>query len=157
MDNGRATTLWVECRRNSTRGRPPRFVSHLVSRCGAPRKSPAIQDAVRLAAYQRRAHHFSMTMTKAEFALTLFERIGLNKREAKELVDRFFEEIAAALEAGDFVKLSGFGNFALREKPQRPGRNPKTGQQIPILARRVVAFHPSSKLRVLIKPTTRDE
>ena len=98
-----------------------------------------------------------MTMTKAEFAMTLFERIGLNKREAKELVDRFFEEIAAALEAGDFVKLSGFGNFALREKPQRPGRNPKTGQQIPILARRVVTFHPSSKLRVLIKPTTRDE
>ncbi len=86
-----------------------------------------------------------MTMTKAESAMTLFERIGLNKREAKELVDRFFEEIAAALEAGDFVKLSGFGNFALRENAQRPGRNPKTGQQIPILARRVVTFHPSSK------------
>ena len=98
-----------------------------------------------------------MTMTKATLATTLFEQIGLNKREANDLVDRFFEEMSAALEAHDFVKLSGFGNFTLREKPSRPGRNPKTGQQIPILARRVVTFHPSSKLRALIKPLTRYE
>ena len=98
-----------------------------------------------------------MTMTKATLATTLFEQIGLNKREANDLVDRFFEEMSAALEAGDSVKLSGFGNFTLREKPSRPGRNPKTGQQIPILARRVVTFHPSSKLRALVKRATPHE
>ena len=97
-----------------------------------------------------------MTVTKAALAITLFEQLGLNKREASDLVERFFEEIAAALEAGDFVKLSGFGNFTLREKPPRPGRNPKTGQQIPILARRVVTFHPSLKLRALVKRATFD-
>jgi len=92
-----------------------------------------------------------MTVTKATLATTLFEQLGFSKREANDLVDRFFEEIAAALDAGDCVKLSGFGNFTLREKPPRPGRNPKTGQQVPILARRVVTFHPSSKLKALIK------
>src|SRR4030095_1917116 len=98
-----------------------------------------------------------MTVTKAALAKALFEQLGLNKREAEDLVDGFSEQLAAALEADDCVKLSGFGNFTLREKPPRPGRNPKTGQQIPILARRVVTFHPSSKLRALIKPTTRHE
>ena len=98
-----------------------------------------------------------MNATKATLATILFEQIGLNRREANDLVERFFEEIAAALEAGDCVKLSGFGDFTLREKPPRPGRNPKTGQEIPILARRVVTFHPSSKLRALIKPPTRYE
>jgi integration host factor subunit alpha len=100
---------------------------------------------------------FSMPVTKAALATTLFEQIGLNRREANDLVDRFFEDIAAALEAGDGVKFSGFGNFNLREKRPRPGRNPKTGQQIPILARRVVTFHPSSKSRALIMPPSRDE
>ena len=98
-----------------------------------------------------------MTVMKATLATTLFEQLGLNQREANDLVERFFEEIAAALERGDFVKLTGFGNFTLREKPTRPGRNPKTGQQIPILARRVVTFHPSSKLRALVKRATRYE
>ena len=98
-----------------------------------------------------------MTATKATLAITLFAQLGLNKREANDMVDHFFEQIAAALEAGDFVKLSGFGNFMLREKPPRPGRNPKTGQSIPILARRVVTFHASSKLRALIKLPTHDE
>ncbi len=96
-----------------------------------------------------------MTVTKATLATTLFEQLGLNKREANDFVDRFFEDIAAALEAGDSVKLTGFGNFTLREKPPRPGRNPKTGQEIPILARRVVTFHPSFKLRVLVRTATR--
>jgi integration host factor subunit alpha len=98
-----------------------------------------------------------MTVTKATLATTLFEEAGLNKREANDMIDRFFEEISAALEAGDFVKLSGFGNFTLREKPPRPGRNPTTGQQVPILARRVVTFHSSSKLRALIKLPKRHE
>ena len=76
------------------------------------------------------------TLTKAELADLLFEQVGLNKREAKDMVEGFFEEIRTALECGDSVKLSGFGNFQLRDKPQRPGRNPKTGEEIPITARR---------------------
>ena len=92
-----------------------------------------------------------MTLTKAELADMLFEKVGLNKREAKDMVESFFEEVRAALETGDSVKLSGFGNFQLREKPQRPGRNPKTGEEIPITARRVVTFHPSQKLKSMVE------
>ncbi len=88
-----------------------------------------------------------MTLTKAELADMLFEKVGLNKREAKDMVESFFEEIRIALETGDTVKLSGFGNFQLRDKPQRPGRNPKTGEEMPITARRVVTFHASQKLK----------
>ncbi|EKE16616.1 MAG: integration host factor subunit alpha [uncultured bacterium] len=89
----------------------------------------------------------TMTLTKAELADLLFETVGLNKREAKDMVEAFFEEIRNSLETSDGVKLSGFGNFQLRDKPQRPGRNPKTGQEIPITARRVVTFHASQKLK----------
>ena len=92
-----------------------------------------------------------MTLTKAELADLLFEQLGLNKREAKDMVEHFFEEIRIALERGDSVKLSGFGNFQLREKPQRPGRNPKTGEEIPITARRVVTFHASQKLKAMVE------
>jgi len=88
-----------------------------------------------------------MALTKAGMAEILFEELGLNKREAKEMVENFFEEIRAALESGENVKLSGFGNFDLREKSQRPGRNPKTGEEIPISARRVVTFRPGQKLK----------
>ncbi|MGV8899520.1 MAG: integration host factor subunit alpha [Burkholderiaceae bacterium] len=87
------------------------------------------------------------TLTKAELAELLFEQVGLNKREAKDMVETFFDEIRNALEHGESVKLSGFGNFQLRDKPQRPGRNPKTGEEIPISARRVVTFHASQKLK----------
>ena len=79
-------------------------------------------------------------LTKSEMADRLHERLGLNKREAKELVEQFFEEIRICLENNEQVKLSGFGNFDLRDKRQRPGRNPKTGEEIPISARRVVTF-----------------
>jgi integration host factor subunit alpha len=96
-----------------------------------------------------------MTLTKAELADFLFEKVGLNKREAKDMVETFFEEIRAALEIGDSVKLSGFGNFQLRNKPQRPGRNPKTGEEIPITARRVVTFHASQKLKVMVEKANR--
>ncbi len=92
-----------------------------------------------------------MTLTKAMMAERLFEELGLNKREAKELVEIFFEEIRAALEDGEQVKLSGFGNFDLREKNQRPGRNPKTGEEIPITARRVVTFRPGQKLKARVE------
>ncbi len=91
------------------------------------------------------------TLTKAELANLLFEKVGLNKREAKEMVEFFFEEVRNALEQGDSVKLSGFGNFLLRDKPQRPGRNPKTGEEMPISARRVVTFHASQKLKDLVE------
>lgn len=92
-----------------------------------------------------------MTLTKAELADLLFEKVGLNKREAKDMVESFFEEIRQSLEKGDGVKLSGFGNFELRDKPERPGRNPKTGEEIPITARRVVTFHASQKLKALVE------
>ncbi|MDY7507674.1 integration host factor subunit alpha [Ralstonia wenshanensis] len=91
------------------------------------------------------------TLTKAELAEMLFEQVGLNKRESKDMVEAFFDVIREALEQGDSVKLSGFGNFQLRDKPQRPGRNPKTGEIIPITARRVVTFHASQKLKALVE------
>jgi len=92
-----------------------------------------------------------MALTKADLAATLFDEVGLNKREAKEFVDAWFDSIKEALEAGDHVKLSGFGNFQLRDKGQRPGRNPKTGEEIPITARRVVTFRPGQKLRARVE------
>jgi integration host factor subunit alpha len=88
-----------------------------------------------------------MTLTKAGLADLLFEQVGLNKREAKDMVEAFLEELRLALERGESVKLSGFGNFELREKSERLGRNPKTGEEIPISARRVVTFHASQKLK----------
>ena len=88
-----------------------------------------------------------MTLTKAEMAERLFLDVGLNKREARECVDAFFEVLREALERGEPVKLSGFGNFDLRRKNQRPGRNPKTGEEIPISARTVVTFRPGQKLK----------
>lgn len=90
-------------------------------------------------------------LTKADLAESLFETLGLNKREAKELVELFFEEIRAALENGEPVRLSGFGNFDLRDKKERPGRNPKTGEEIPISARRVVTFRAGKKLRAKVE------
>ena len=92
-----------------------------------------------------------MALTKAEMAARLFEELGLNKREAKEMVEMFFEEIRQSLEQGSQVKLSGFGNFDLREKKQRPGRNPKTGEEIPISARRVGTFRPGQKLKARVE------
>ncbi len=90
-------------------------------------------------------------LTKADMAEQLFEELGLNKREAKEVVELFFEEIRQALAEDEPVKLSGFGNFELRHKSQRPGRNPKTGEEIPISARRVVTFRPGQKLKARVE------
>ena len=92
-----------------------------------------------------------MALTKAALAEKLFEELGLNKREAKEIIENFFEEIRKALEADEQVKLSGFGNFDLRLKKERPGRNPKTGEEIPISARRVVTFRPGQKLKARVE------
>jgi integration host factor subunit alpha len=90
-------------------------------------------------------------LTKADLAEMLFEELGLNKREAKEIVEMFYSEISLALENNDSVKLSGFGNFELRDKSSRPGRNPKTGEEIPISARRVVTFKPGQKLKARVE------
>ena len=92
-----------------------------------------------------------MALTKADMVERLFSELGLNKRDAKELVDQFFEVIKASLESGRSVKLSGFGNFDLRDKRQRPGRTPKTGEEIPITARRVVTFKAGQKLKATVE------
>ena len=91
------------------------------------------------------------TLTKAELADLLFERIGLNKRESKDLVEAFFSLLHDALVQGREVKLSGFGNFSIRGKASRPGRNPRTGEAIPIKARNVVTFHSSHKLKAIVQ------
>ncbi len=89
----------------------------------------------------------NMAVTKADLRDTLFEEIGLNKRESGEFVDLFFGKICSLLEEGHAVKLSGFGSFNLRDKPERLGRNPKTGVEVPILPRRVVTFKSGQKLK----------
>lgn len=109
-----------------------------------------LNRAMREAQARTQAEKELPTLTKAELAELLFEQVGLNKREAKDMVETFFDEIRDALEKGSSVKLSGFGNFQLRDKPQRPGRNPKTGEEIPITARRVVTFHASQKLKSMV-------
>ncbi|NDY93342.1 integration host factor subunit alpha [Ideonella livida] len=91
------------------------------------------------------------TLTKAELSELLFERLGLNKRESKDMVDGFFDIVSSTLVAGSDVKLSGFGNFTIRRKAPRPGRNPRTGELIPIAARQVVTFHASHKLKDIVQ------
>ena len=91
------------------------------------------------------------TLTKAELAELLFERLGLNKRESKDMVEAFFDLIHATLVSGADVKMSGFGNFNIRRKAPRPGRNPRTGESIPIKARDVVTFHASHKLKGVVQ------
>ncbi|HDL4141989.1 TPA: integration host factor subunit alpha [Mannheimia haemolytica] len=88
-----------------------------------------------------------MALAKIEIAENLIEKFGLEKRVAKQFVELFFEEIRSSLENGEEVKLSGFGNFSLREKKARPGRNPKTGENVAVSARRVVVFKAGQKLR----------
>ncbi len=92
-----------------------------------------------------------MALTKADMVERLYDELGLNKREAKDLVEMFFDEVRIALAQGEEVKLSGFGNFQLRDKSERPGRNPKTGLVIPVSARRVVTFRAGQKLKSLVE------
>jgi integration host factor subunit alpha len=94
------------------------------------------------------------TLTKAELAELLFDRLGLNKRESKDMVEAFFEIVHGSLVEGRDVKLSGFGNFNIRRKAPRPGRNPRTGEAIPIKARNVVTFHASHKLKAIVQGDT---
>ncbi len=92
-----------------------------------------------------------MALTKADIAERLFQGIGITKREAKEIVELYFHTICVALKSGQQVKLSGFGNYELHDKKARPGRNPKTGQEIPVSARRVVTFRSGQKLRARVE------
>jgi len=92
-----------------------------------------------------------MALTKADMVERLYDELGLNKREAKDIVEMFFDEVRIALAQGEEVKLSGFGNFQLRDKSERPGRNPKTGLVIPVSARRVVTFRAGQKLKSLVE------
>ena len=92
-----------------------------------------------------------MTLTKANFAENLFDELGLDKRAAKDMIELFFEEVKSALEQGDQVKISGFGKFELRDKTSRPGRNPKTGEEIAVTARRVTTFRSGQKLKARVK------
>lgn len=94
-------------------------------------------------------------LSKAMIAETLCNELNLSKSDAKEMVEQFYETLRLALEKGQHVKLSGFGNFTLRDKPQRPGRNPKTGEEIPVVARRVVTFKPGLKLKTKIEQRER--
>ena len=96
-------------------------------------------------------------LTKADLAEMLFDDLGLNKREAREIVEMFYAEISEALYKNDNVKISGFGNFELRDKKSRPGRNPKTGEEVAISARRVVTFKPGQKLRSRVETYARSE
>ena len=96
-------------------------------------------------------------LTKAQLADLLFEQIGLNKRESKDMIDAFFDLISSSLVDGRDVKISGFGNFQIRTKAPRPGRNPRTGEAIPIEARRVVTFHASHKLKEQIQDDAKPE
>ncbi len=92
-----------------------------------------------------------MALTKADMAESLFNELGLNKREALDLVDLYFHQLVACLALGEPVKLSGFGNFDLRDKKERPGRNPRTGEKIPVAARRVLIFRPGNKLKARVE------
>jgi integration host factor subunit alpha len=94
------------------------------------------------------------TLTKAELSELLFDNLGLNKRESKDMVEAFFDILHDALVSGDDVKLTSFGNFNIRRKAPRPGRNPRTGEAIPITARNVVTFHASHKLKSLVQGET---
>ncbi len=95
-----------------------------------------------------------MSLTKRDMVESLFNEIGLSKKEGRELVDLFYEELKACLKLGEPIRLGGFGNFDLRDKNARPGRNPKTGEEIPIPARRVVTFRPGNKLRARVQGYT---
>lgn len=91
------------------------------------------------------------TLTKADLAKHLDQEIGLTNREAKDIVELYFKSISEALIKGQQVKISGFGNFTLHDKRERPGRNPRTGEEVPVSARRVVTFHCGQKLKARVE------
>ncbi len=90
------------------------------------------------------------TITKADIVEKVYETIGFSKKEASELVELVFAELKRTLQSGEKVKISGFGNFVVRAKSERVGRNPQTGEQIKISARRVLTFRPSQVLKAML-------
>ena|SRR5215472_6786869 len=90
------------------------------------------------------------TITRAQLAETIYTQVGLSRNESAELLETVLERMTATLEAGESVKISGFGTFSVRQKGRRIGRNPKTGQEVPILPRRVLVFRPSHVLRARV-------
>ncbi len=92
-----------------------------------------------------------MALTRVDMAESLFNELGLSRKDGRELVDLLIEELMASLAVGEQVKLSGFGNFELRDKNERPARNPKTGESIPVSARRVVTFSAGNKLKARLE------
>jgi integration host factor subunit alpha len=117
-------------------------------KAGTPARTPASAGSALLPTLE------TPTLTKAELAELLFDRLGLNKRESKDMVEAFFDIVHGSLVDGQDVKLSGFGNFHIRRKAPRPGRNPRTGESIPIKARNVVTFHASHKLKAIVQGET---
>jgi integration host factor subunit alpha len=99
----------------------------------------------------------TLTLTKADLSKHLDEEIGLTNREAKEIVDLFFQYVSDSLINGKQVKISGFGNYTLHDKRERPGRNPRTGEEVPVTARRVVTFHCGQKLKARVEKQTSKE
>ncbi len=92
-------------------------------------------------------------MTKADLVETIYEKIGFSRKESAEIVDLVFDLMKETLESGEKIKISGFGNFLVRQKRSRKGRNPQTGEEIEISARRVLAFKPSHVLRKALNPS----
>ena len=130
----------------------PRFESASVPGCAPETTTMNPPDPVRKRMLLETLE--TPTLTKAELSELLFERLGLNKRESKDMVEAFFDLIQKTLLTGDDVKMSGFGNFNIRRKAPRPGRNPRTGESIPIKARNVVTFHASPKLKGVVQGDT---
>lgn len=93
------------------------------------------------------------TVTRAQLSEAVYQEVGLSRNESAELVESVLEELAAALERAEVVKISSFGSFSVRQKGRRIGRNPKTGEEVPILPRRVLVFRPSHVLKNRINET----
>ena len=89
----------------------------------------------------------SETITRADLSEAVYQEVGLSRNESSDLVENVLEEVSAALERGETVKISSFGSFSVRQKTERVGRNPKTGEEVPILPRRVLVFRPSHVLK----------
>ena len=97
------------------------------------------------------------TVTRADLSESVFQEVGLSRNESSDLVETILGEVVEALARGESVKISSFGSFTVRDKGQRVGRNPKTGQEVPILPRRVLVFRASNVLKSLINGGTADE
>jgi integration host factor subunit alpha len=97
------------------------------------------------------------TVTRAHLAESIYTQVGLSRNESADLLEMVLERMSSTLEAGESVKISGFGTFSVRQKGRRIGRNPKTGVEVPILPRRVLVFRPSQVLKAHVNHATPPE